>query len=373
MPAQPDPPLDVRHWDLAEKLRSAPPSARPELRQRVLALAAAEPAVHRRRRPRLRPALVLAPAVLLVAVVGVVGLRSVNVGDSGTQATATGALEGEGVRSVDTARERAPRAVEALRPATSGEAFAGGNRSGRTWDAATLPPGRRLQRYGAELRVNVRDLDELGEATRQAMRTTRGLGGYVVVADYGAPTSEDGESLLVVRVPIARVQDAIFRFSQLGTILSQQVRIQDLQAGFNRTEERIRSLRRSIADVERRLAAPDLTPEERANLRFRRLDLRQSLTAQLRARESTLREGSLARISLTLTTREGAEPVPSRPGYFERTLRDAFSVVGKAIAWTLYVLVVAAPFLALALLVALAERARRRRADERLLERAPAA
>jgi hypothetical protein len=371
MPAQPDSPLDVRHWELAEKLRSTPPAPSAELRERVRVLAAAEPARASRRLPSRRLALVLVPAILLVAIGGIVGARERGDELAAVQTTPDfevrmppdRAVSGEGV-----GRAR----LSPLKPSPSREARSAADRNALSGQATALPPGRRLQQYRAELRVHVRDLDELGEATRQAMRTTRSLGGYVVVADYGAPTSEDGESLLVVRVPIARVQDAIFRFSDLGTILSQQVNIQDLQAGFNRTEERIRSLRRSIADVERRLAAPDLTPEERANLRFRRLDLRQSLSAQLRARESTLREGSLARISLTLTTREGAAPVPSRPGYFERTLRDAFSVVGKAMAWTLYVLVVAAPFLALGLLVALAERARRRRADERLLERAPA-
>jgi len=61
---------------------------------------------------------------------------------------------------------------------------------------------------------------------------------------------------------------------------------------------------------------------------------------------------------------------PGRPGYLERTLRDAVSVLGRLLAWLLYALIVAAPFLLLGAVVLVLERRRRRRSEERLLERA---
>src|SRR5918995_973192 len=82
-----------------------------------------------------------------------------------------------------------------------------------------------------ELRVRVRDADELSSATSSAMRLTRRLGGFVVRADYDTPGDGEGDSLLVVRVPVARVQDAIAGFAELGPIVGQRIAIEDLQAG----------------------------------------------------------------------------------------------------------------------------------------------
>jgi len=354
MPAPPEPGLDVRHWELAEKLRAAPPRPSDDLRERVRAISLTAPPARRRDvRPR-RLALVLAPVALAVVAGVAIGLRgSDHTREVTEQRGAVGtALEATGNGSV--------------LGAPSGDLDA----SARAALSKTFAPGanRRLQQYQAQLRVRVRNLDRLGDATQEAMRTTRNLGGYLVVADYGAATRRNGESLLVVRVPVGRVQQAIFRFSELGAIVSQRIRIQDLQAGFNALERRILSLRQRIARLEERLADPTTTPEQRTLLRAQLLAERQNLSAALGARDATLRRGRLARITLTLTTRGDAAAAPGKPGYFERTLRDALEVVGKALTWTLYVLIVAVPFILLALLVWLGERARRRRADERLLE-----
>ena len=350
MPAPPEPGLDVRHWELAEKLRAAPPRPSDDLRERVRAISlTAPPSPRRRDLPPRRLAFVLALVALAVVAGVAVGLRGSD-------------------ESRETTSDRG--ALEASPTRIPGPAVGEPEASERSALSMTFAPGanRRLQQYQAQLRVRVRNLDRLGDATQQAMRTTRSLGGYVVVADYGAATRRNGESLLVVRVPVGRVQQAIFRFSDLGAIVSQRIRIQDLQAGFNALERRILLLRQRIARLEERLADPTTTPEQRARLRAQLLAERQNLSAALRARDATLRRGRLARITLTLTTRGEAAAAPGKPGYFERTLSDAFEVVGKVLTWTLYVLVVAAPFVLLALLVLLGERARRRRADERLLE-----
>ena len=62
---------------------------------------------------------------------------------------------------------------------------------------------------------------------------TRALGGYVRTVDYGEGRGE-GTARLVVRVPIGRVQTAILRFSELGTILDQHVSVRDVQPGLDR-------------------------------------------------------------------------------------------------------------------------------------------
>ena len=77
MSAPHEPALDVRHWELAEKLRSAPPRPSDELRERVRALAASEPTPARRRLvPSRRLVFALAPLALVLAGGAAVGLQS---------------------------------------------------------------------------------------------------------------------------------------------------------------------------------------------------------------------------------------------------------------------------------------------------------
>jgi Domain of unknown function (DUF4349) len=352
MPSLPESALDERFEELAALIRASKPRAPQQLRERVHALAAAEPEPRRWRRPaRRRAALVLVPA-LLVAVVAGAAILGISSRDAEQSA----------------ARKERPLVVdaEALERGSAHEDRAAA-------PSTALPPGRRAQNYRAELRVRVRDVGELSQATARAMRVTRSLGGFVLRADYDAAGAREGDSVLVVRVPVRKVQKAIVRFSQLGTIVGQRIAIEDLQGKLDRQREAIAALRRTIATLERELRRPDLTADERAELRLRLVRVRESLAVRVSGRQATTRRAATARIALTLTTRERVAPVkPDRPGYFERTVRDAASALAKALAWVLAVLIVASPFLAFGGIALLIERSRRRRADHRLLERTSA-
>jgi hypothetical protein len=174
-----------------------------------------------------------------------------------------------------------------------------------------------------------------------------------------------------VRVPVTKVQDAISRFSELGVLVAQDIAIQDLQGQANRQDDQIAALRRTIATLERALEAPDLTSEERAELERRIANADRSLKQAQRARAATQRRGSLARVGLTLTTREEGQALPpTPPGDFEQTLRDALGALEQLVAWLLAALIVASPFIALTALLVALEARRRRRAEARLLQRA---
>jgi hypothetical protein len=348
--------------DLARELQAARPHASDELRERVLTLARSEP-VQQRRRFRLMPFLIpaLGAATVVAAVaVGVTSLRDTGAGEDSAVVGAPYSAEDEAAEegAAESGREAAPSTLQDLRAGPA--------------PAETLPPsGNRLQEYRADLRVRVADLDALSETTAQAMRITRSLGGYVVSAQLTTPVGEDGDSALVVRVPITKVQDAIMRFSDLGVLVAQDVSLQDLQAQANRQDDQIAALRRTIATLERELADPDLTAEERAELQRRLANARATLKQRQAARETTERRGRLARVALTLTTRDERQALPpSPPGDFEQTLRDALGALEQLVAWTLAALIVASPFLALTALVVAIEARRRRRSEERLLQRA---
>lgn len=353
MPSSPEQLPDERFEELAALLRDARPRSSEALRERVreLALAPAEPRARFGRRRRLRvlaPALVIAAA--LAAGIGVFASRT----DGTGSAEKTAAVER--AKPLLGATEAAPPAAadEARERATTGEA---------------LPPAsRRAQEYRAELRVHVDGVAELSSLTSRAMRITRSLGGFVVSASYDAPGDGGGDSLLVVRVPVDRVQDAILQFSQLGSILAQHISVADLQAQLDRQAGAIDALRRTIVRLETRLDDPALRPDARERLRLQLLDARRALDARQAGRSATKRRAATARVALTLTTRDEAQPaVPPPKSDFEQTLRDALSVLGTAFTWVLAGLIVLSPAAALALLAVGLWRLRRRAEERRLL------
>lgn len=326
MPSRPDPVLDERFEQIVAQLRAARPSASPELRERVRGLRPEAPS-----RRRALPRRVLVPALAAVLLVGAAVLAGVLGREEGRDESGAVAIE----RAQPEVAEQ-----EAAEP------------------DATAPPADpgRLQDYRAELTVRV---DDLSGATAQAMRIAQSLGGYVVSAQFDGPA---GDSSIVVRVPVARVQDAIARYAGLGTIVAQRFSLQDLQAGVDQLDQRIEELQGRIAELEAELRRRDLTDRERAILRSQLEQARQELSALQEQRSSTVTQARTAEIALVLTSEA---PAVSSPGVVERAL-DSLRQIW---AWVLAVLIVAAPFLALVAGALLLARWLRRRANERLLER----
>jgi len=291
-----------------QELRDTAPAAPGALRERVRALR--EPAP--KRRLRFRPALVAIPiAVIGVALIGAL-------------------IDSSERRPTPVGRFKAAADVLRSRGATT-----------ESDELRALAPGftskSRLQQQQVSMRLRV---DDLSRATQTAVRQTRNLGGYVAAANYSTGDTS-GDSRLDLRVPAQNVQKAIARFTELGTILAQRISVADLQAGLDRLEARIAKARRA--------------GDKRA---VKRLE---------RSRVALVREGTYAKVSLQLTTSQPAAK-QEEPGRFDRFWGDAGDILGKEAIAVLYALVIVGPFLILAALVFFAERARRRRADHRLLE-----
>jgi hypothetical protein len=345
--------------------RPAPPEA---LRSRIEALAGTESA----RRPTLverlslrRVLLVLAPAVVVVsvgaaAVQGIVSATSK--GDE--QRAAIEELQSTPAVSNDALRAAPGRFEEGAPLAQSGEAFD----AGRAGPPLGTSQGR-TQDYYADLRVRVDDLNDLSDRTQDALRLTRRYGGYVVSTNYRNPRSEEGDATLELRVPVGRVQEALVAFSELGAIVSQNVSIRDLQAQIDRWTRDIRRLRDRMAALRASLLDPNLTAAERARIETQLAQARAGVASLEQQRRVLQRQGRFAKISLALTTQPAAAKEES-PGRIERALDDAGSLLAKEVAFGLYALIVASPFLLLLGLAIVGARVGRRRADQRLLERA---
>jgi hypothetical protein len=319
-----------------QELRDTAPSAPERLRDHVAAL----PAARSRRSLRLRPALAVAIALVLS-----VGLGAAIIG---------GITGSEPKKSVVVRLAPAQQA----QPSTPESPFKAQRdvRRAPFELGLTLGSSSRLQRQDVSMRLRV---ENLSRATQSAVRQTLRLGGYVASANYGTNEAR-GDSLLQLRVPVANVQKAIARFTDLGTIQAQRISVVDLQAGVDRINRRLAAQLNVIETLE---AKSELTAAERARLEAARRTVRQLA----RGRTSLERQGAYARFSLQLTTQKAAEKQEA-PGRFDKFWGDAGDILGKEAIGVLYALVIVGPFAILAALALFGERARRRRADHRLLE-----
>jgi Domain of unknown function (DUF4349) len=346
-----------------QAIRTPAPEA---LRGRVDALAAAESS----RRPSVldrlslrRAILVLAPALLLVSV-GAAAVQGI--------VSATSEPERE-IPLADPAAFTSPNVGSLTTPEAAQDRAGVEAQQGKltqTFRSVGVPtaPGR-TQDYRAALRLRVADPDELSAKAQQALRLTRRYGGYVVTTRFRTPRTDEGNAMLELRIPIARVQDALLAFSQLGAILSQDVSIRDLQGQIDEYTREIRRLRDRMAALRAALLNPGLTTVERARLVAELAQARSRVRTQEQERRLLARQGRFAKISLALTTQQPAAK-KDEAGRIERAFDDAGAVLAKEVAFGLYALIVASPFLLLAALAVFGARAGRRRADQRLLERA---
>jgi Domain of unknown function (DUF4349) len=307
--------IDEQFDGLVAELRAARPVAPDSLRERVAAIAA-RPADPPRR--KLRLTWVLAPAAAAL-VAGAIAVGVLSGGD-------------------EQPRQLAP-VVERAKETTDAAGLAATNQ-------APITPARRAQLYSTEITLRVRDLSD---TTQAALRETRALGGYVRSVDYGEGDGE-GTARLVVRVPIARVQAAILRFSELGMILDQHVSVRDVQPKLDRRFERIAELTRLL---------PTLSGDDLAQAQAELEALR---TAQAKDR----RQASFATAELYLTTKQESV-VPATPGRIERAFDRAAEVLSAEAVAVVYAAVVAAPFILLGVALFALARAARRRSDRRLL------
>ena len=313
--------------DLATALRNETPNAPSQVRERVVAITATPQPPRRFTTRRVLAFAAPAVAALSLAVAVAVGLNSAIDSNGGSNPSAAG---------------REPALRNAPAPSLSPELKARGEAQDRaTLTSPGVPAAKRAQDYRASLTLLVDGTDELSATTQRTLRIARRLGGYVVSVQYRTPEPGEGTAAVRLRIPVTRVQAAIVQFNGLGRILSQETQISDLQ---QRLDELTREIRKARGDKAR--------------------------IAQLRRERAAIsRQAAFATIAIDLTTHEPESP-KAAPGRFDRALDDATGVLTAELAIGAYVLIVASPLLLLLIAGFFGNRAYRRRADQRLLERA---
>ncbi|HZC31350.1 MAG TPA: DUF4349 domain-containing protein [Gaiellaceae bacterium] len=292
--------------------------------------------------PRRRRVFVLVPAALAVAVAaaivhGVVGSGSPKTVVHGSVTTSVGSARAVGAPTWSAAG--AGSAKPALVPNVGGSAA-------------------RLQHTEASLQITV-PASRLGSATSAATRIATSLGGYAQSVNY----SSTGESTLELRLPAQNVKLALTKLAALGTIVSQQLSVTDLQRDFDLESAQIAQLRRSIAAYLAALRNPSLPDAQRVILQIKLAQAKTALSQRLHARKGTVGAATIARISLVIATKRSIiVPVTHHRGRLGRMLHGAVDFLALEGTVALYALVVLSPFF----LLAAAWWAKRRR-DERLV------
>jgi hypothetical protein len=358
--APPESEREARLEGLIRELRAAAPPAPPIVREHVRTLREPEP-----RKFAWRPVLVALPIAAAVFAGALAVTRGG--GSGGTEAAGGGAGADAAARWESTTTPSV--SLEAMREAARGtESARRAARASAVPNAAAVAADStgRAQEWDVTLDLRVGNNDRLSDASADAIRTTRDLGGFVVSSSVGT-WQNGGEARLVLRVPSRRIQAAIARLSELGTITAQQVAIQDRQDELDRLRGRIDTLRVQRAELDLRLRTESLTTPERLRLELRRQRVTGLLNRLTATRNGVAREVALAEISLTVRTGKSAAP-PSE-GRVEGAARDALHVLAVAGAVAVFLLIVVSPLAALAVAAWFARRALRRREHERLLDR----
>jgi hypothetical protein len=319
--------------DLARTLREARPVAPSELRERVR-LVAAEATPPRRQLVTWRRVLVVAVPLAAAIAAGVLATRpSHNVAQPTPEDNVRSRIDNLGVSG----------------SATQAQAH-------KATLAPVAPNVHRVQRYSTSLELRVRDAAAISDVSKRAVAIAHSLGGYEqrVSVDTARAT---GYAVLVLRVPKTHVQEAVRRLTALGTIVSENVQVQDLQGQVNATDRLIARLQKRLADLRAHVQDTQTVQQIAAlTARIERLQ---------RSRTTTVRSARYATVNLQLTTLTPAAPVQHGHGPLHG-LGVTFRWIGIG---AVYALALGVPAALLVLLAWSGARSIRRRREDALLSR----
>jgi hypothetical protein len=334
-------------------LRAHAPHAPESLRERVFAL---EPKPRRLSLPPRRLVLVAVPAALGIAV-SVAVVHGI-VGSGSSKPTAVQHLAA-GVTLQQAQRD--------LASPPAWQSAASGKPGSLNLRAVPVPKGfapstgssARLQHTDASIQLSVKNTDELAQATTRATRVATSLGGYAKSVNYRS----QGTSVIDLRIPTQNVKTALTRLADLGTLVSQELSITDLEQQLKNESAQIAQLHRRIAALRTAINDPSLPAAQKVLLRIRLAESQRALSQRSHAQKGTISAGTTSTVSLVIATKKGIAPVPQPRGRIGRMVHSAVDFLALEGIILLYALIVISP---LAIVAALLWFWRRRSVDRLL-------
>ncbi len=349
--------------DLAAQLHAERPRIDPAFARDLDARAAAGfPRKRRRRRlPRLRGIPLYVPATALA----VVAALAVTAGVIGSSRSDT-----DGGSAVDGAVARKPSAGSSSRSRTERSPLNGaGGAVRQPGGIQAASPSGRVQEQSASMTLvaPAADVSAVGD---RIIGVADQVGGFVVSSDVRATDATSGGGDFQLRVPSARLGDALARLSRLAHVRERQQGIQDITAERNSARDQLAEAlaeRRSLL----RLLGAASTDNQVTSLRARLRDVNGTITSDRGALKRVTQRADYATVvvSLAAQPRKGAVTPPDDHRW---TPADAARDAGRVLEVVAGLLLLGAAVLApLGLLGAAALSARRygaRRDRERALD-----
>ena len=220
-------------------------------------------------------------------------------------------------------------------------------------------PSARLQHTDATMQLSVKNTDDLAQATTRATRIATSLGGYAKSVNYRS----QGTSVIDLRIPTQNVKAALTQLAGLGTLVSQELSVTDLEQQLKNEAAQIDQLRRRIAALRTAINDSSLADAQKVLLRIQLAESQRALSQRVHAQKGTISAGTTSTISLVIGTKKGIAPVAHSRGRLGRMLHSAVGFLGLEGIILLYALIVISPF---ALVAALLWFWRRRTVDRLL-------
>lgn len=237
-------------------------------------------------------------------------------------------------------------------------------------DGAIAPgadPDRPQELFGRTT-LGVADASALSAAAADAMDLARELGGFTERSEFATRSDEQGRADLVLRVPTGRTEQALSGFADLGTVIDQQVSINDLGEEVAAARDRVTRLSRRVSQLRSDLA------DDPGNTRLENqlASAERALERARAARSATLNEVdertrfATLSLAIVITDRIGEAADENR---FAAAIDRAWDRLGGVLAGALEVLIVASPLILIGGVAAWGLRTARRRSEGGLLAR----
>jgi hypothetical protein len=360
-----DPAAEPELTELVREVRAEAPTMAPEFREqldeRVQSGFARAPRARRRlslpsfSRRSLLPALGVA-GCLLAALVAVL----VATGGSGDDGTTINPVSGSG----DAALQAQPgeRQSGGAGESAGDSAAAGGGAEPAPTAKSVAPsaPGRRVERT-TRLELTTTDVQRVADGVVRATQTS---GGFVQLSQVRTGDG-NGSATFVLRVPTAKLDDALAALSKLGHVRALEQSADDITGAYDSASARLQEARAERRGLLRALARAT-TGQEVSSLRARIADNRRELQRRQREFNAVRSRANLATIQVDVIGRARKEAAAPDGGSWTPgdALRDAVRVLEVSAGVAVIALAVLVPLTLLGLAARFAAAAWRRRRRE---------
>jgi Domain of unknown function (DUF4349) len=304
-----DPELATLVRDVRMEAPAMSPAFRAQLDERAESGFGREPAPPRRtllRRRPLIPALGFAGCLLaaLVAVVVATGGSNDDSNGGGVAATQVAPAERESSGAA------AGGAGTSSGPSTDAAAPSAKDQSSSSAQAAPASPagppangGRHVER-STRLELTTTDVQKTADGI---VRATQAAGGYVQLSQVRTG-DQNGGATFVVRVPTAKLDDALASLSKLGHVRAMEQSANDITGAYDGAEARLADARAERRGLLRALGKAT-TAQEIASLKARIADNRRELNRLQSEFNAVRRRANYATVQVEVTGRARKQPV----------------------------------------------------------------